>query len=126
MENIDNTMEPQAPQQRHGFVTFWLWFMVIANLITAIMSLIMYEYGWYMIVSGILGFVNVAAAILLLNRKQLGFWLFVAVALLNICLPLIIGNISAMTLIGAILGPIILCLILQLKKDGKSYWSQLQ
>lgn len=144
-------------KQRHGFVTFWLILMIIANIAGAIMQILSanyaiwqyateekaqlffyvehgkvdyYTYAVYFMV--ILSVVNVVGAILLLNWKKVGYWLFVGSA--SACLAIMIsfavfGGVTTTVLssmLGAVLAPVVLWAILQIKKDGVSCWKQLE
>lgn len=144
-------------KQRHGFVTFWLVFMIIANIAGAIMQILSanyaiwkyatdekaqlffyvdhgmvdyYTYAVYFMV--VLSVINIAGAILLLKWKMVGYWLFVGSA--SACLAIMIsfavfGGVTTTVLssmLGAVLGPVVLWAILQIKKDGVSCWKQLE
>ena len=143
-------------KKRHGFVRFWLWLMLIGNLFSGIYSIynhnvaiwayasldmaqqffyfnreIAHFYSYAMIALGCIGIVNTVSAIMLLNWKKIGFWMFLVMAVLNFCLMISFGCIGGWTTAifqsigGAILGPIILYLILLIRKNGISCWSQL-
>ncbi len=80
----------------------------------------------------ILSVVHVVGAILLLNWKKVGYWLFVgsASACLAIMIPFaVFGGVTTTVLssmLGAVLAPVVLWAILQIKKDGVSCWKQLE
>lgn len=134
-EYCGTQLEQTAPQQepvanninvemqRHGFITFWLWFMAIVNPISAIANFYLIE-GIIGTISGLLAIVNCVAAILLLNGKKMGFWLFTMTAAASCTIGLMYEVYGQS--IGAILAIAILYGILQLKKNGQSYWSQLR
>ena len=109
--------------QRHGFITFWLWFMAIVNPISAIANFYLIE-GIIGTISGLLAIVNCVAAILLLNRKKVGFWLFTLMAAASCTMGIMYESFPQS--IGAVAGVAILFGILQLKKNDQSYWSQLR
>lgn len=79
----------------------------------------------------VLAVINVVAAILLLIWKKLGYWLFVGSAsacfVIMVSFAILGGVTSAVlsSLIGAVLGPIVLWAILQIRKKGISCWKQL-
>ena len=144
-------------RQRHGFVTFWLWFMIIANIGGIISQAIIAQYAtwqyateekaqlffgvkhgmvdyytyaaYFMIV---LSIVNVVGAIMLLNWKKIGYWLFVGSAAVCFAIMVsfaIIGGFTTavgLSMFGAIAGPVILWAILQIKKYDISCWKQLE
>ena len=170
-EEINNT--EFAEKKRNGFITFWLWLGIIANLITAPLTILkvwhlqnLGYYGMYMqlyMSDAIDNFDNVittpiyilcgaiiVSAILciwgyssLLKWWKRGFYFFFAAAVINvissvICYSMIkeaylsIGiladfNIDSYSLIGsACFSILILWLILRIKKNGVSCWSQLE
>jgi hypothetical protein len=116
-------------KKRHGFVTFWLWFMIIFNPILAIHIFARnYLLSWflysktYLTINGLGCIVNFVSAILLLNWIN-GFWLILVFAIIT---PFI--NKEANFVIQLIYS-IIVCLIqfgiLHLKKNGISTWAYL-
>ena len=144
-------------KERHGFVTFWLWFMIIGNIAGAIMQVMSANYavwayatqenaelffyvkhgmvGYYTCASYfmiVLSLINLAGAILLLKWKKIGYWLFVGSA--ATCLAIMIsfaifGGVTpavGSSMAGAILGPVVLWAILQIKKNGVSCWKLLE
>lgn len=149
-------MENQE-KKRHGFVTFWLWLMIIGNVISGLFNIIEHDmatwiyaseakqqeffyvnyatgdyFRYAMLFLGCIAFLNVVGAILLLKWKKYGFWFFVASAIVTLGIMCTYASWGGMTaavvqsMLGAIVGPVFLCLILQLKKEGKSCWSQLE
>lgn len=150
-------IEAPAEKHRHGFVTFWLVLMILANIAGAIVQVLSADYAiWqyatdekvqlffyvehgkvdYYIYAvyfmAVLSVVNVVGAILLLNWKKVGYWLFVGSA--SACLAIMIsfaifGGVTTTVLssmLGAVLGPVVIWAILQIKKDGVSCWKQLE
>lgn len=119
-------MEDQE-KKRHGFVTFWLWLMVIANVLTGISYMLGHFPTALVFVGGFAAFVNVYGAYNLLVWRKIGFWMFIASGLLSSVVTCVfLGRAGSMALFGAVAGPAILYLILQLKKEGLSCWSQLE
>lgn len=144
-------------KERHGFVTFWLWLMIIGNFIGVIMQAMSANYAiwayateenatiffyfkhgmvdyyiyasYFMIV---LSLVNIAGAIVLLKWKKLGYWLFVGSAITCMAIMVSFAIIGGFTtavgssMAGAIVGPVILWAILQIKKNGVSCWKLLE
>lgn len=156
---VDPPHPPFSPvqKQRHGFVTFWLWLMIIANIGGVISQVVTAQYAtwqyatkenaelffyvkhgmvdyytfavYFMIV---LSIVNVVGAIMLLNWKKIGYWLFVGSAAVCFAIMVsfaIIGGFTiavGLSMFGAIAGPVILWAILQIKKYDISCWKQLE
>lgn len=89
-----------------------------------------YTYAAYFMVA--LSVISVVGTILLLNWRKLGYWLFLgsAAACLAIMVSFaVIGGLSVTVLssiLGAVLGPIVLWAILQIRKNGFSCWKQLE
>jgi len=116
--------------ERHGFVTFYLWLVVIGNIIFSIAGftgnvflLSLYNYNRTLLgIASFMNIVNIFAAIFILNWVN-GFWLFLAVAILT---PFI--N-SQMGFVPQLFSAGIACLIqfgiLHLKKNGVSTWDYL-
>jgi len=140
-ENVEITQE-NVEKERHGFVTFWLWFMIIAGIVGAIMNFInadttatnLYFLTGKLInpaiiyVLGLLGLFNVGFSIALLNWKKWGFWAFCVSAVVALIINISIGLASIMPVmvVGGAVSLLILWAILQLKKDGVSCWSNLE
>ena len=89
----------------------------------------LYYYSSY--VMAMLSGLNGAAAVLLLLWKKIGFWLAVASAVCMFILMILfsaIGGVSPMvafSMMGALLGPVVLWAILQIRRDGVSCWKLL-
>lgn len=116
-------------KKRHGCVTAYLIFMIVANSLTAL----------YYLLSGndlgipnnllmlliILSFANGFFAVLLFQWKILGFWGFIissiGALIININLGLGIGQ----SLIGLV-GIAVLFAVLQIEKDHISAWKNLE
>lgn len=146
-----------ATKKRHGFVTFWLWLMILANVGGAISQIMTaqyaiwqyatdenaqtffyvkhgivdyYSYALYFMI--LLSLVNMAGAIVLLNWRKLGYWLFVGSAAVCMALMISFGLLGGFTyavivsLVGAIFGPVVLWAILQIKKNSISCWKLLE
>ncbi|MDE5561679.1 MAG: hypothetical protein K2J00_07785 [Bacteroidaceae bacterium] len=158
-------------RQRHGFVTFWLWFCIVCSALSGVQGLLMgsqlSSLGYYatglaasgidyshaygqlqdasMILSGqaVIGFIcNVVGYVMLLNWKKAGFYVLIVASIVLSCVGVYamelisdayseIGRyVSSMSLnsimvFGSVFGWILLWAILQIKKNGVSYWSQL-
>lgn len=127
-------------KRRHGFVTFWLGFMCVVNLIYGL-------YAAYQLISGIgmgnagvqvvgtIGcLVNFVASIMMLEWKKMGFWIFTTMSIIgcisNIILFQQLGYSIVVAMIAAVIATglslLILWAVLQIKKDGISCWKQLE
>lgn len=117
-------------RERHGFVTFWLWLMIIINPIMAISCfagndflLVLYNYNRTLLtITGFCCIVNFIAVILLLNWIN-GFWLLLGVAIITPFVNSGIGFVSQ--IIGSAIGCLIQFGILHLKKNDISTWTYL-
>lgn len=131
-----------SSKKRNGFVTFWLWLGIIANVISPIYTTITYmgivryvdEYYVYglIVVAIISAVLLVSGYALLLRWRRKGFrlitWTAIIVAGINIILMhgISVPVISLITTgLSAVFAVIILRLILMLRKDGISCWSLL-
>ena len=82
---------PEILKQRHGCVTAWLIFMIVANSMTAVFYLFFSEViiktipggmtKSMIMVLGIIGVVNVLFSVLLLQWRKIAFWGFVFTSL---------------------------------------------
>ena len=140
-------------QQRHGFVTFWLWLMIIANVCATFAyfseatssrgdnnTILMYT-------SAVCSVICVLGATLLLKWKKWGFWLIVVNAAAHVFATIYLCNEMAhsyiyyssnyryheyptvpqeMLIFSTAFSLLILFAILHIKKDGKSCWSLLK
>lgn len=131
-----------SSKKRNGFVTFWLWLGIIANVISPIYTTITYmgivQYVDEYYVYGLIAVAIISAVLLvsgyalLLRWRRKGFWLItwtaIIVAGINIILMhgISVPVISLITTgFSAVFAVIILRLILMLRKDGISCWSLL-
>ncbi len=144
-----NTQE----KQRHGFVTFWFWFGIVANVITVILNFVTYQgmksydvpgMNTHILIMQIVGVVAGIALIvcysMLLNWKKNGFWGIVVVAVVAcvanvVMMDLLKRDFQSMGLIvnlkpriqilSTLASIAILWAILQIKKNGVKCWDQL-
>lgn len=122
-------------KQRHGCVTAWLIFMIIANSLTAIAYLFMGETisqnlpnpipQPMMIALAIIGIANLIFSIMLFQWKKWAFWAFALTSLITLGINLSIGTGIGASLLG-LSGAAILYGILQIKKDGITTWESLE
>jgi len=112
--------------ERHGFVTFWLVLLIVSNAIyggiyffspnTAGITAYIYL--------GVLSMAAVAASVLLLCWKKIGFWLFLGIQI--ICVPLVISiGVNRVQGVIGFLSVIILWRVLHINKNGYSTWDYL-
>ena len=123
------------PKQRHGCVTAWLIFMIIANSLTAVLYLFAGNTivqnmsgnisNTMLIVLAILGIANVVFSVMLLNWKKIGFWGFVITSIVVLIINLSIGLGIAQSVLG-LLGIVILYAVLQIKRDDVKAWTNLE
>lgn len=137
-DDIVQPIVPTLTRSRHGFVTFWLWLMIVANFASMIVSPLL---GHNVILSVVGGMIGITSAVLLLYWNKLGFWLFCAGAVLTAMSSIImvvngevlLQNFSApdivliiMLVIGSLLTVVILWAILQIRENGISCWGNLE
>jgi predicted membrane metal-binding protein len=122
-------------KQRHGCVTAWLIFMIIANSLTAIFYLFMGDAisqnlanpipQPMMLGLAVLGIANLIFSIMLFQWKKWAFWGISATSLIALAINLSIGLGIGTSMFGLI-GIVILYGILQIKKDGITTWENLE
>ena len=123
--------ESESTVERHGFITFWLWTIIVGNIIMAIIEFFPKEmwgsnypdeYVVPSIISGFFSIINVVGAFVLLSWKREGYYI--------IAVSVVLGSCIAMIMTGAlpigIVGLMILWAVLQIKKNGVSYWKILE
>lgn len=125
-------------KKRHGCVTAWLVMMIIANTLASIFYLFMNMIGSMVkqdpetklttpliLLLIIIGVANVIFSVLLLKWNKIGFYGFlissIGALIVNIYVGLSIGQ-SSIGLIGFA----VLYGILQIKRDDKSAWENLE
>lgn len=124
-------MGTQQVVQRHWFITAWLIFVIIVNVLAGIIQIFPKEmfgrafsdaYGGISIFSGVMCFINVLGAVLLLNWRKLGFYIFIIVS--------VIGSFAVLITMSqfphGLVGVVILWFVLQIRKDGISYWKAMK
>ena len=122
-------------KERHGCVTAWLIFMLVANSLVVIMYLIARRFldpnltgrfpSWAFILLGFMGLANVMFATALLQWKRWGFFGFAITTLAAFFINLQI-RISLIQAIFGLIGVLVLDASLQIKRDGVSAWSNLE
>ena len=137
--DILDDMDQIRAKKRHGCVSAWLIFMIIANAFTALLYLFFFDNFMEMlpeesldqmpdinpIILGVLGVLNLIFAVLLLKWKKIGFWGFVATSIITLGINLNAGLGIGSSLLGLI-GILLLYGILQIKQDDVSAWNHLE
>lgn len=127
--------ETKSPSKgRHNLVTIWLILMIIGNALTALKLLFSaFIHNRYpeipmpmQIITAFLTIVSVFFVVQILRWKMIGFTGYVATVAIVLITALLIGNLSLIRVIYAIAGIAILYSVLQIKKNGKSAWKELE
>jgi hypothetical protein len=129
---IDDEPVP-IDRKRHGCVTAWLVFMLIANSIISLIYLFtLVRTDQVLKISAssltaliIVGLLNVAFAIMVLLWKKVGFYGFAITSAVAFIINISLG-ISLIKCTVGLIGFLILYGILQIKQDGVSAWENLE
>lgn len=123
-------------KQRNGFVSFWLWFCIVINAIVDVMYFFSlfggrgvmhgYEPMSDRIINFLLTSLLIVGYIGLLKWKKSGFYLIVGLQIISWIISLSFGSLNGLYLFAPFISIAVLFLILQIKKNGKSCWSQLK
>ncbi len=125
------TPPPVKPKQRHGCLTAWLIFIIVACALfiilylagSALISETLDLAGWVIPVLIILLLVEIACAIALFMWKKWGFWGFCAIAVFSFIINMALG-LGIVTSIGGLVSIAILYGVLNIGKDNKG-WPQM-
>jgi hypothetical protein len=121
-------------RMRHGFTSFWLIFGIIVCSLAAIFYLFLsnlfdelyiYMPPGLIAINGVAMLVQIVGLSLLLSWKKIGFWILIGVSAISLLVGLASGG-SPRQIIGALVGIAICWGVLQLKKNGKTAWEQLE
>jgi predicted amidophosphoribosyltransferase len=120
-------------RERHGFTSFWLILSLIFNLFAAATSLFYPEWlaeyseisSGLMMLSGFLLIIGSIECILLLCWKKIGFWILIGNSVISMIINLVDGENIGMVLFGLV-SILIWWAILQIRKNGRSTWEQLE
>jgi len=130
MDNFENNFPIQ--KERHGCVTAWLIFMIVANSVVALIYLLAMLNseespipGSILFILAILSIANVIFAILLFKWKKFGFIGFVVTAIIVFIINMYIGLGLTQSIMG-LLGIGVLYAILQIEKNNVSAWENLE
>ncbi len=119
-------------KERNGCVSFWLWAVLIANVVLTIYyAVIMFdsqsrEAALGIGLCSILGLLTVLGAILLMRWNKNGFYMMAFSSIMAIIVNIFILKMEPGTTMGSLVSIFIWWAILQIKEDGVSAWSQLQ
>lgn len=119
---------PPLIRKRHGCLTAWLIMLVVANPLSILLVLLFPDLdntmpGWYLPLMIAISLINLAAALLLLNWRKVGFWLFCGTAIVNLVVNILI-DVSALNIILQLLSVPLLFGLLYLGTTEKA-WPQL-
>lgn len=129
--------EPGSMQkQRHGCVTAWLIFIIVANSIIAVIHIFANQFildalprntsASLIILLGFIGVANVVFAVVILQWKKIGFFGFAAASVVTFIINLSLGSGILQALLG-LLGVAILYGVLQIKNENSvSAWELLE
>jgi len=137
--DILDDMDQTRAKERHGCVSAWLIFMIIANALGVLLYLFFYDNFMGMmpeesldqmpdvnpIFMGVLSVLNLIFAVMLLKWKKIGFWGFVATSVISLGINLNAG-LGVASILGGLIGILILYGILQIKQDDVSAWNHLE
>lgn len=134
-EGMEMNYEADDAKQRNGFISFWLWFCIVINSIIGVMYLFSLfgdrgvMYGSEPMSDRFINFfmtgLLIAGYIGLLKWKKFGFYLIAGLQILSWIISLSSGDFNGLYLFAPVISIAVLYLILQIKKNGKSCWSQL-
>lgn len=128
---VEKTSTQEAVRKRHGFITFWLWLLIIGNSLLAIIlfsSILMIKRNFpsdtfiLLIVSAALCLINVVGFILLLLWQRIGFIIIAVITVFGS----IFAYTTAQTFPAGLIGLIILWFVLNIKEDGIPYWDAME
>ena len=129
-------MQTQAEKKgRHGCLTAWLIWIIFGNVVIAVTYLFvrsyLIKYLNFQIPGDVVGLavflclLNVGAGFLLLYWKRIGFWIFIITTFFSVGVSLSYNPNVWQPLLSLLSIPILFAM-LQLKRDGKSAWKNLE
>ena len=135
-EMIQQEVKPPKKMGRNWFIPTYLWIVILVNFVLAIFNFFPDRaFGYYALevsplvvyyISGICNLLFVASAILLLFRLRPGFWIMCCCVAIVLLTQAINGSFTLYGFAVSVISILILFAILQIKKHGSSYWSQLR
>ena len=117
-------------RERHGFVTFWLWLVLVVNVFSVLLSLFPKEmYGsdyvqnpsWVYVLDAIMAGVNVLGAFLLLSWKKIGFLLIIMSSVISAAVAMLVFG-STLGIARYFIGVMFLSFVLNIKRNDISCW----
>ena len=118
--------------ERHPFISFWLWFCLVANFLSAIFMLVLllasplsFSETWSDQITFLGSVVAVVGSAMLLKKKKAGFYLFVLVTVVNV-IALILSSGISLFLFMEPARLVLLYFILQITRGGVAYWKRLE
>jgi len=120
-------------KKRHGCLTSWLVFMVLANSITSLVYLFARQvikqavpeiHDWAFFVLAIVGIFNIICTVALFNWKKWGFWGFLGSSVTTLVVNLSIG-VGILQSFSGLIGIVILYGVLNIGETNKG-WTQLE
>jgi hypothetical protein len=134
MENTEYK-ETELAKERHGCVTSWLVFMIVANSLIGLVYMIVPEsiaeqvpgkIPFYIFsILGLIGIANVVFSVALFKWKLWGFYGFIVTSLASFIINLLIGIDVVQSVLGLV-GIAFLYGVLQIKKNNISAWNYLE
>jgi hypothetical protein len=131
MENTEYN-ETELVKERHGCVTSWLVFMIVANSLIGLIYLLVPESIskemdgkipiYILSILGLIAIANVVFSLALFKWKLWGFYGFIVSSLASFIINLLIGTEVVQSVMGLI-GIAFLYGVLQIKKDNISAWN---
>lgn len=122
----------QIGRERHGCVSIYLYMGIVLNGLMSIFALIdslTGKGGDGMWIKSLILLLNALGFVMLLQWRKSGFILLSVMAIINVIYTCLLsewrpGN--SIMLLSAICGLLVLYLVLQIRRDGKSAWSWLE
>ncbi len=118
-------------RERHGFTSFCLVLLILINVFLILFMIfspeLFYDYGVDLIVFfSIVAITKIIGLILLLCWKKFGFVFLIIISTISFFIILAYDMIYYEQFLFDIVGIIVLCGVLQIRKNGKSTWKQLE
>jgi predicted nucleic acid-binding Zn ribbon protein len=131
----------QSIRQRHGFTSVWLIFSLIGFAFSGIQYLLLLHIPGdffqmireainisdeFIILLGIISLAGIAADVLLLKWKKIGFWILCGVSVVSFVVNMIALKENILLNFLGLLGIAVMWGVLHISKDGKNTWEQLE
>ena len=135
-QNSGNLANMDGLKERHGCVTAWLIFGIIVYSFVALFFMFSSDFvraiypqsisNSMLVLLVILNVCSVVFYVMLLQWKKIGFWCMIAIAIISCIINMNTGMGIGMSLLGVIISVGIFYGILQIKKNNKSAWDNLE